>query len=58
MAQAGTEKGSQKAAQAAVHKIVCPICKTPLAAIKVMQDHYSSKHPKEALPADNLGLAK
>eukprot|EP00240_Pyramimonas_obovata_P019472 CAMPEP_0118932252 /NCGR_PEP_ID=MMETSP1169-20130426/9611_1 /TAXON_ID=36882 /ORGANISM="Pyramimonas obovata, Strain CCMP722" /LENGTH=72 /DNA_ID=CAMNT_0006874879 /DNA_START=87 /DNA_END=305 /DNA_ORIENTATION=+ len=51
-------KGSQLDAIKNSQKSVCPICKTPIAAKKVLEDHYASKHPKEQIPADYLGLLK
>lgn len=55
---AGKEKGSNLDAIKQSVRAVCPICKAPTSTIKVLQDHYASKHPKETVPADNLGLTK
>jgi hypothetical protein len=55
--QAGP-KGSNLEAIKNSQKSVCPICKTPVAAKKVLEDHYASKHPKEKIPEDYCGLLK
>eukprot|EP00242_Pyramimonas_sp_CCMP2087_P013944 CAMPEP_0198210136 /NCGR_PEP_ID=MMETSP1445-20131203/19674_1 /TAXON_ID=36898 /ORGANISM="Pyramimonas sp., Strain CCMP2087" /LENGTH=72 /DNA_ID=CAMNT_0043884121 /DNA_START=115 /DNA_END=333 /DNA_ORIENTATION=+ len=51
-------KGSNLEAIKNSQKSVCPICKTPVAAKKVLEDHYASKHPKEKIPEDHCGLLK
>ncbi|KAI9346848.1 At2g23090 like protein [Obelidium mucronatum] len=44
---------SQFKARAAGLQIICPICRAPLAAYKLLVGHYESKHPKETPPAES-----
>ncbi|KAK3183453.1 hypothetical protein Dsin_030739 [Dipteronia sinensis] len=46
-------KGSQFEARAVALKVSCPICKAQLANQNQLNDHYSSKHPKENAPAES-----
>ncbi|KAK0590587.1 hypothetical protein LWI29_029139 [Acer saccharum] len=46
-------KGSQFEARAVALKVSCPICKAQLANQNQLNDHYSSKHPKEKAPAES-----
>jgi hypothetical protein len=51
---AAAKKGSQKGEGAAKMKgsVTCPICKANLPSYKLVAEHYSNKHPKEAVPAE------
>ncbi|CAK0843316.1 unnamed protein product [Prorocentrum cordatum] len=42
--------GSQKEAQKAGLKVVCPSCKMEMTNYKCLVQHFDSKHPKETCP--------
>ena len=52
--QAAAKKGTQKGEGASKMKgaTICPICKSTVPSYKMLVEHYSSKHPKEMIPAE------
>jgi len=48
--QKDQKSGSQKDAQKAGLKIICPICRLPLTNYNCLKEHYGGKHPKADIP--------
>ena len=51
---AAQKKGTQKGEGATKMKgaCICPVCKSTVPSYKMLCEHYSSKHPKETVPAE------